>query len=220
MTKIVEISKYACKYSIFGVYWHKLSNNDIICFQCYVCRYFTIFLAFYEGGVLLRHLFSRRRLQVCNCSMRIFILAFLWIASIAMGMYVASDFKEANISFMHSVVLQPISIAGLSAILLLPLFISIIALWLEFKELICILCCLRGFVLGYCLIGILQAFGSSGWLICAMLLFSNFACSLFLFTHWLNSSFGVISFLISAAIIGCTDYFLISPYLVYIINLQ
>lgn len=195
------------------------NENDTFCIQCYVCRYFTIFQVFCEGGILLRHLFSCRRLQGCNCSMRIFILAFLWTVSIAIGMYMAFGLKEVNISFMQGVVSQHISFAGLAVILLLPLFISIIALWLGFKELIRILCCLRGLVLGYCLLGLLQAFGSAGWLVCTMLLFSNIAGSLILFCIWVSSSFNKIFSLIFVVLIGCMDYFLISPYLVYIINL-
>ena len=154
------------------------------------------------------------------CKNIVSLLAFWDILSILIGMASTSLFDPVLISLMCRRILNPVSIVGLISLLFLPLFISAVAVFSRSAFLIFLICGIRGFCFGYCVYSFIIAFGSAGWLISGFTMYSAILAQPILFWFWIRSLNGTISLRrdlwISsclAVLIGCMDYFCVSPFL-------
>lgn len=163
-----------------------------------------------------------RRFWCRNC---LWFLAFFWIITILSGIRFAAASDSSIASLMCSAVCCPVTIVGLIAVLFFPLFISTVAVYFHAAELILLFCGVKGFFLGYCLYGLLLAFGSGGWLVSCLFMFSGLLMQIFLFWFWqlsiTENTVKIRAFLICtllAVVIGCIDYFCVSPFLTLLIS--
>ena len=165
-------------------------------------------------------LIVRRRKHITPCMIRVCFLAFLWISAMLAGILVCSVDSR-----IHSLMLVApgcsLSIVGVLVITILPLAISIAGLAANKFAILYIIYIIKAFTSGYLLFAILRVYGSAGWLMHLLLLFSdnmtNFLILWITFRHIKGKSN---TFLFDALIcttisiaIGITDYLFVAPFL-------
>lgn len=155
----------------------------------------------------------------------IWILAFVWISGLICGvMYAAYD--ATIISLMRMVCFNCVSIVGLATILILPLLISAVAVYFSKPAVIYLLSAFKAFSSGYCIYGTLAVYGSAGWLIRLLLLFSDTCITVVLMWFWIRHISGSKRALtadtavctVLAGLIGIIDYTVVSPFLVTLVD--
>ena len=153
-------------------------------------------------------------------------LAFSLTFGFSMGIYLARTMQDSMFSLMRAVAFSRVSIVGLFVLLFLPLLLSAAAVYFSIPAMVLPLSFCKGFCMGYCALGILFVFGSASWLVRLLLMFSDCFMILPLSWFWIRHISGCRNmlrrdFLICSAIaivIGIVDYFLVSPFLVMLMN--
>lgn len=151
----------------------------------------------------------------------VYFLAFFWTFSIFAGIILGSKSVPHISSLMLSAASDSMSITGMFLIYILPLIFSIISIRLKVSLLILPLSVIKGFFNGFLSASVCVAFGSAGWLICLLLLFTNSVSSVFLMWFWFKYLHNPNSHLMRYFIICVTfsicmfafDVFVISPFL-------
>ncbi len=122
------------------------------------------------------------------------ILALSWVLGLGFGglvfRYAGSDLAS---QMPLAAMCQP-SIFGLLTCSMLPFLFSAFAVYICIPRLLFVICFAKAFALAYVSCGIFSAFGSAGWLVCYMLLFTDLGCSVLLYLYWLRHISGVRSF--------------------------
>lgn len=155
--------------------------------------------------------------------LRICLIVISWIlGSLSALLFIKLSF----ISLMYPVFVERVSIVGMIASLILPIFLSYILLCRGYFYTILPVIFLKAFGYMYCYFCITYSFGSAGWLVRAFLLFSD-TVAIILLLHFvyrfaagdnteLLRSFR--SAMIVLMLAGCLDYYIISPYIMMLIN--
>ena len=161
----------------------------------------------------------RQGVRLC-CSIRVCFLAFSWIISMTTGMLMASR-DTSLFLLMCAAPKGSVTLAGLSIVLLLPLIILVCAILYNKFTVVYLLIATKAFIAGYLLYGLLICYGSAGWLVHALMFYSDSMMTIVLL--WLSITHingrrksltvHVITAFIAAAIIGITDYLIVSPFL-------
>ena len=154
------------------------------------------------------------------CIIRVSILAFLWVFSTIVGWLVSSNDTHI-LSLMPAATQCSLSIIGVLTISILPLVITIAGLVTNKFVIIYILYIIKAFSAGYLLYAISCVYGSSGWLIQSLLLFSgNWTCLLILwitFRHIRHRSRALSKdaffSIVACFAIAIIDYLYIAPFL-------
>lgn len=151
----------------------------------------------------------------------VLLLAFSWILGFVFGMLYAHAAGDIVSALMRTAVCSRVSIVGLLASVFFPLIISAIAAYFSVPAVFISVAFLRAFSYGFCLWGVSAAYGSAGWLIRLLLLFSDSctAVSLLWFCvrhlsgdrNSLKKDFVVCT--VMASFVCCVDYFFVSPFL-------
>ena len=160
------------------------------------------------------------------CKECVILLPVLWVIGFAVGLYFLTIMDSGLQELFYSASVCSVSVVGMLISAFLPIFISAIAAYFSVPVLIYALCFFKAVCYSFVLCGIVTAFGYSGWLIRLMLLFTDSAITVLLFWLWhklLSSDccFTGQAFLICAAVavaICAIDYFLVSPYLIMLMN--
>lgn len=155
-----------------------------------------------------------------------FILAFFWISGLICGFLVYLSAETSLVPLMHSILSETVSIVSLLCVTALPFLLSIFMVFFSKPWLILPICFCKAFLFSFVSIGILQLYGSAGWLIRFLLLFSDCVTVPFLYWFWLRCLtrtdlfFGCTSaFLLALGfLIGSMDYRIISPVLARLIE--
>ncbi len=127
--------------------------------------YFRIFFRFYQSKYVISCFFT-------------FGLLLSFLAASAVG--------EALLPAMRMVQFSHVSIIGLLSALIIPVFISAFAVYSNESWIIPILAFLKSFTFGYCAFAITAAFGSAGWLVRYLILFSDIHLICILWWFWLR----------------------------------
>lgn len=159
------------------------------------------------------------------CSFRVAFLAFLWIASLIYGVYLGGR-ELSVVSLMRLSAYSQVSIVGLCYSLILPLFISIVAIYRLGTIAIYSISAISGLIAGITLGAASAAFTESAWLVYPILLFSeslsNIIMLWFLYRMVvLDLAFHKCEILITTALIilvGIADYIIVSPFWDALIN--
>lgn len=157
-----------------------------------------------------------------------FFLAFSWLAGLACGILVYLSAGNFLLSLMRSTLYVPVSIVGLLCVTTFPFLLSAFAVFLSKPVLLLPICFGKAFLFAFASIGILQAFGSAGWLLRWLLLFSDCASIPLLYWFWLRylpgyrslSGWEAASMLSLWLLIGSVNYSVISPLLARLIEIQ
>ena len=111
-------------------------------------------------GVLLR----KYRFVLCAC----------WLLGLCAGSYLGLFFEPYSISMMRSAAVQPVSIVGLCLSALFPLVFTYFSVYLHKPIIIFSVCLFKAVAFGFSGAVIVKCFGNSGWLMQALLLFSEY----------------------------------------------
>ena len=174
------------------------------------------------------NLYARKSYTASNwrCKESVISLFILWTTGLACGLYIIAISGQAFLEpFQWAPGCTP-SFGGLLLISLLPILVSVIAVYCSAPILIYIACFFKAVSFGTCLFGIIAVYGQSGWLVRSALLFSDgiiSVLSIWLWSRCLDSNrFSIPKdslFATVAAVTLCLiDYFMISPYLAFLMN--
>lgn len=162
----------------------------------------------------------RRRNGCC------FVLAFCWLAGLVCGILVCLSAGSSLSSWMRSTVFGSVSIVSLLFAAILPFLLSAFAVYISKPALLLVICFCKAFLFSFVSLGVYQAFGSAGWLIRLLLLFSDCMLIPLLFWYWHRHLMSKCSFcvwesvfvLALSVLIGSIDFSIISPFLVSLID--
>lgn len=152
------------------------------------------------------------------------ILALCYCAGLAAGAFAAVQAEESLVSWMRTVQLQRVSIVSLLVVALLPFLISAAAVLIAQVRLFYPVCFLKAFSFGFCAGGVYLVFGSAGWLVCGLLLFTDLCSMPLLYLFWQRYIDGSRRLALTDAVlpasllflIGSLDHCIITPFLMKI----
>lgn len=155
-----------------------------------------------------------------------FYLGLCWVFGILFGMHFVSAASEPFSSLMRAGIYCRVTILGLLAVLLLPLFFSAVSVYFSIPHLQYFICFLKAFCFGCCLYCYMYTFSAAGWLIMSFMMFSDSCMLSPLLWFWCRHITGnrqslkrdVCCCLTVAVLVGSVDYFIISPYLVSLLK--
>ena len=148
----------------------------------------------------------------------LFIVVFL--LGIAVGASLSALVQNSLFTWICSASFGQASFLGLAVVLTGPLLVSFLAFYFTVPILILPIAFMKAVIFGFCGCCILFAYGDAGWLVRLLLLFSDSTMLTALCWYWLKhldgTRFGLkqntLLCLLSALIIGITDYMYISPF--------
>lgn len=154
-------------------------------------------------------------------------LAFLWTAGLIFGTVTSFYAGNSVFSLMCGALYSPVSIVRLLSAMLLPLLFSAFAVYFSGAWLLIPIIFLKGFSYAYLAFGILSSFGSAGWLIQLLLIFSDTLMLPVLWIYWLrvlkdgqhDLLIRTIPAVSAALLIGSFDISVISPLLAQILSI-
>ena len=171
-----------------------------------------------------RFLFTH--LPSLRCKDSMLFLAFAWIFGLVAGTVFSLSANGAFLAMMRSAVFSRASIVSLLSTLALPVLFSAFAVYISQPLLLIPAAFCKAFLFSSLSSGLLAAFGSAGWLICLLFMFSDILTLPLLWSFWLKSLScsrrsairSAVPVLITTVIIGCAEYRFISPFLATILS--
>lgn len=153
-------------------------------------------------------------------SCRSTILALFWISGLIAGAaayFFAGHFLS---SLMHGILSGSVSIVSLLCVTVLPFLFSAFAVYICEPRLLYPICFGKAFLFSVVSMAVWISFGSAGWLVRWLLMFSDLVSLPLLYLFWLRHISGQRSFsgleilLVASAcmLIGSVDYCCISPF--------
>ncbi len=161
-----------------------------------------------------------------HCRNPVWILAFSWVCGILLGLFLASHMHGDFTSLMRTVVISRVSIVGLLVMLLLPYVSSVAAVYFSRPAFLFLCAAGKGLCFSFCIYLIMAQFPSTGWMLCRLLLFSEFTVMIPMFLFWIRLLDGGRQslkhdswlYLIVALVAGGVDYCIISPFTVNLMS--
>ena len=145
----------------------------------------------------------------------------VWIAGLILGPTAVLGMNFDFDTLLHTAVQHDPSFIGLAVILILPLAISALAARYRIYFLFYVLAFFKAFCFSFCVYSIHLGFGSAGWLVRWLLVFSDSCMLIPLFLLWYRNLSGkcftfkkdITVCAVIAAVAGCIDICVISPFL-------
>ena len=154
------------------------------------------------------------------------VLASSWFLGHVLGIVFSIAAGDSNVSLMRMALNSHVSISGLLTAILLPFLLSAFAVYLHESWLLIPIAFAKAFIFSYIGLGVMTVYGSAGWLVRLLLMFSD-CCSLpVLFWYWIRLLSGQRKATIPATavpvflviLIGSFDYCIVSPFLTALIS--
>lgn len=154
------------------------------------------------------------------------LLAFCWFSGIALGALTGCSAGDSAISLMRAVSDFDVSIVALFFSQVLPFLISAIAVYIHAPWLLLLISFGKAFTFSFCASILTLAYGSAGWLLRLLLMFSDFCLCPVLLLFWarhifadqkLNLSDCCACLMVIAAIVYW-DHSFVSPFLHTVLN--
>ena len=148
------------------------------------------------------------------------LLSACWLLGVLLGFSAALQAGENVAVLMCRISFGSVSIVDLLLSCLFPFLIAAIAAYLSEPWLLLIVCLLKAFLFSFCAFGISLAYGSAGWLVRILLLFSDLILLPILYFYCyflLKKGFGrakVLSYIVCAAVlvVGFVNKYFIVPF--------
>lgn len=199
-----------------------MQSKYCLCVFCHRCfdRIYILRCLNYDGGLYMEkttvlQIFSQRRRAGS------FLLAVCWLFGVLLGFCAAIFAGNSLSSLMRGSTVGSVSIVRMLVLSSLPFLLSALAVYLSQPWLIFALSFLKAFCFSFCAVGIHLAFGSSGWLVQLLLLFTDCFTIPVLYLYCSKLiQYGVnkadtcfLRCLIYACCVGIVDYCWIAPFL-------
>jgi len=114
------------------------------------------------------------------------ILAFVWVSGLFLGLGTALFADPSFLGLLHKAPVCPVSFGGCFIGLLLPLLFTALSTAVSCHWLLIPLAFARAFLWSALSCGIVLAYGSGGWLVAVLFLFSHCLCNSALLWVWLR----------------------------------
>lgn len=152
------------------------------------------------------------------------MLASAWVAGLILG--AVFSLFAGDTAWMRGVPFGSVSIVGVLASAVLPLFFSAFAVYVSAPYLLLPVVFCKAFLFSWCGVGIASVFGDAGWLICGLLLFTDISMLPVLWLFWLRCCrfaadrpmYDLIVPVAAALLVGSMNYSVISPFLAGILS--
>lgn len=149
------------------------------------------------------------------------ILAFYWFLGACFGIYLASASSEYNLSLMPILLTSNVSILGMLVVFTFPFVIAAVLAYFSLRHFLYFLGFCKAFCFSFASSCIFCFFGSAGWLMHALIMFSDTLLSVLLFWFLLRYIAGsgnlcwrdVCYCITISAVVICFDYYLVTPFL-------
>lgn len=115
---------------------------------------------------------------------RFVILTFAWIFGLSSGVAIAFRTNLFTVSWMPALLCSRLSILGLFGVCFIPFLLSMIAFRFRAIVFVYIIAIAKSFLYGFCHYSVYRCFGNAGWLMRALLLFSDTYISIMLLWYW------------------------------------
>lgn len=154
-------------------------------------------------------------------------LAFSWCSGLFCGIVLYFSAGDPSASLMRMAVTGYVSIVDLLMSVLLPFLISALAVYIFKPGLLAVFAFIKACLFAFFSMGTLEAFGSAGWLIRLLLMFSDICMTVVLYLYWMRHVSGQRKFSVTysgaygaaALLIGSIDYCFIAPKLAQILEI-
>lgn len=154
------------------------------------------------------------------------VLACFWSGGFVFGILFFFLAGDSFVSLMRRASCCRVSIVSLLMANLLPFLISALAVYIHKPWLLYGCAFFRSCLLGFVSMGTLMAFGSAGWLVRLLLMFSDVSLAILLYLYWLRHISGLRRFspvdcggyAAAALLIGSIDHCFVAPLLVQLID--
>lgn len=148
------------------------------------------------------------------------LLSLCWLLGVLLGFFAALHAGECLSALMCCADMGTVSIVNLLFSCLFPFLIAALAAYLSEPWLLLIVCLLKAFSFSFCAFGISLAYGSAGWLVRILLLFSDlillpffyFYCFVLLKKGFAESKFVTVIMLIISLIVWFVNCYIIVPF--------
>lgn len=142
-----------------------------------------------------------------------------WILGLTYGMFISVNSSALVLSCIRCVPNERLTLCGMILTRISPVVISALLIRISYS-LLYLFAYFKAFCYGFCMFGLLIAFGTSGWLISIFLLFSEFFAISVLFWFWIADSYetsdkfrkNLIISIIVITMVGLIEYYFVSPY--------
>ena len=163
---------------------------------------------------------------ILRCKFRRRILALFSICGVSVGVITAYYADPYFLDLMRMAVSVPVSIVGLSGVILFPFLISAVILYVEKPYLLFPLSFLKSLLFSLAFTATCINYTFAGWLVSGLLLFTDSVSFLLLQWYWIRNINGfqktatsdLLCIFLLALIIGIADLLLVSPYLTALMN--
>lgn len=151
----------------------------------------------------------------------VFFLASTFLSGLLVGCFARTSAEVDSVSWMRGVLDAPVSIVGLLSVIFLPFLFSAFAVYTSQHWLLAPIAFWKALSFALAAGWIGAAFGSAGWLMRILLMFTDICSMPLLILFWLRYGcrerqpklLSVLNFLGAAICIGSIDFFMISPIL-------
>lgn len=152
------------------------------------------------------------------------VIALVWLSGLLFGAYILC--KTDYITLIDSLVFSRISIVGLCLSLIIPLLLSYILIRHQRLYFIFPVVFFKAITFFCCYGSLWIIYQNAGWLICWMVMFSDFFLVILLLFLWYRAatgkkhsySFNILVYIVIPFTIVCIDYFYISPCAAKLLN--
>ncbi len=151
-----------------------------------------------------------------------FLLALAWSLGLFSGCVLFLHGDQWIPSLMRQAAECQVSIVGLVNVTLFPFLFSAFTVYLAKPWLLAAVVWGKACSFSFVSLWVMHAFGSAGWLVYPLLMFSDLCMAVLLWCYWLRYAAGergfslkaMTPYLIALFLIGSVDYCLVSPFLV------
>lgn len=119
----------------------------------------------------MRYIFPAKLIGSNHLSCRRLLIA-SWCVGLFWGV-LCPGVSEIHTSWMRACLDSRVTIVGLLLVPLSPLLISAVAVYLSCPYLLCPLCFCKAFTFGLCAFAVASAYGSAGWLVQFLFMFTD-----------------------------------------------
>lgn len=164
---------------------------------------------------------ARFHLKYCivSTSYKKFLL-FLWYFGVCIGIFAGCRVNNSFYSLMHSSLCSRVSIVWVLISALIPYFLYLLLQRAWSRVFLACICFLKAFCYAFALLVIFRAFGSAGWLMCALCLWCDILSTVLLFWFLLNCDRWrsvhherIFAFNVAVTIVLiCINYWLVRPF--------
>lgn len=149
------------------------------------------------------------------------LLALSFVLGLVLGALLFLSAENDSTSLMRMAKNGPVSIVGLLSVSFLPFLISAFAVYVSQPWLLPVIALCKGASFSLVSLGVTAAYGSAGWLMRLLLMFSDLCALPLLLFFWLRyisgerrfTAWSACRYLAALLTVGSIDYCLISPFL-------